>query len=150
MYKIPVLCLCLLFLTTAAEASDYLLYLEAQEVFGYSSALEKTIPYSMNPEAEMQKPSLGIDYLKRFSGDTGDVATLAFQYRLAAAETGQGGYQSEPQVYNAYLKVKTPLAYAWVGHNRPAFGVGSYLLPENGSWETGRSLTIKDGSRKAS
>lgn len=127
MYKILFLCVCVVFMNTPAKASDYLLYLEGQEVFGYSPALGKTIPYSMNPEAEMQKPGLGIDYLKRFSGDSGDVATAAFQYRLAVAGTGQGGYQSEPQVYNAYLKFKTPLTYLWIGHNRPAFGLGSYF-----------------------
>ena len=33
----------------------------------------------------------------------------------------------EPQVYNAYLKVKTPGPYVWVGHNRPAFGLSSYF-----------------------
>jgi hypothetical protein len=81
----------------------------------------------MNPEAEMQKPSIGFDYLKRFSGESGDVATFALQYRLALAQVGEDGYKSEPQVYNAYLKVKTPLAYIWVGHNRPAFGLGSYF-----------------------
>ena len=33
----------------------------------------------------------------------------------------------EPQIYNAYLKVKTPGPYVWVGHNRPAFGLSSYF-----------------------
>ena len=31
----------------------------------------------------MQKPSLGFDYMKRFSGESGDVATFALQGRLA-------------------------------------------------------------------
>jgi hypothetical protein len=129
MYKvliIPVI-VCILLQISAAEASDHLLYLEGQGVLGYSSALGKTIPYSMNPEAEMQKPSLGFDYLQRFSGDTGDVATLAIQCRLALTQPDDGGYKFEPQVYNAYLKIKTPLAYVWIGHNRPAFGLGSYF-----------------------
>jgi hypothetical protein len=117
----------MLMLTSAAYASDHLLYFEAQGVLGYSSAQRETIPYSMNPEAEMQKPSIGFDYLKRFSGESGDVATFALQYRLALAKVGEDGYKSEPQIYNAYLKVKTPLAYVWVGHNRPAFGLGSYF-----------------------
>ena len=86
----------------------------------------------------MQKPSVGFDYLQRFSGETGDVATFALQGRLAlsednAADVAYGDaenrsrYKLEPQVYNAYLKVKTPLSYLWVGHNRPAFGLSSYF-----------------------
>jgi len=117
----------MLLLTSVANAADYLLYFEAQGVMGYSSAEQEAIPYSMNPEAEMQKPSIGIDYLKRFAGESGDMATLALQYRLAVNQIGEDRYQSEPQVYNAYLKMKTPLAYVWAGHNRPAFGLGSYF-----------------------
>ncbi len=128
MFKVLIYCWCLLALANAAYAADHLLYLEAQGVLGYSSAQRETIPYSMNPEAEMQKPSIGFDYLKRFSAESGDFATFALQYRLALTEVGEdGGYKSEPQVYNAYLKVRTPLAYVWAGHNRPAFGLGSYF-----------------------
>jgi len=126
MFKTFLGCLSLICLADAARAADYLLYFEAQGVFGYSSEINKTIYYSMNPDAEMQKPSLGFDYLKRFSGDAGDVATLAVQGRLALTRDGDN-YNLEPQVYNAYLKMKTPLAYVWVGHNRPAFGLSSYF-----------------------
>ncbi len=127
MYKTLLFCICILFLSTASGASDHLLYLEGQGVFGYSSALRKTIPYSMHPDAVMQKPSLGFDYLQRISGETGDVATVALQYRLALTQLEDGGYQSESQIHNAYLKIKTPVAYVWIGHNRPSFGLGSYF-----------------------
>jgi hypothetical protein len=128
MYRIPILIIiCLLSQISVADASDHLLYLEGQGVLGYSSALGKTISYSMNPDAEMQKPSVGFDYLQRFSGDTGDVATLAIQSRLALTQSEDNSYQLEPQVYNAYLKIRTPAAYVWIGHNRPAFGLGSYF-----------------------
>jgi hypothetical protein len=80
----------------------------------------------MNPDAEMQKPSLGFDYIQRFSGESGDFATLAVQGRLALTEDGNN-YKLEPQLYNAYVKMKTPVAYMWVGHNRPAFGLSSYF-----------------------
>jgi hypothetical protein len=33
----------------------------------------------------------------------------------------------EPQTYNAWFKVKTPVSDVWIGHNRPAIGLGSYL-----------------------
>lgn len=116
----------------AAHAGDQLLYFEAQGVGGYSSELRKPIYYSQNPDAEMQKPSVGFDYLKKFSGDSGDWGTFAFQGRLALSVDGLDGANSvkwEPQVYNAYFKVKTPGSgpYVWVGHNRPAFGLGSYF-----------------------
>jgi hypothetical protein len=132
MYRILIICVCLLCLTGMAHASDHLLYFEAQGIAGYSSEIKKTIYYSMNPEAEMQKPSLGFDYLKRFSGESGDWATFALQGRLALTqdlENNENGnaYKLEPQIYNAYLKTKTPWTYVWVGHNRPAFGLSSYF-----------------------
>jgi hypothetical protein len=142
MFKRLIFCLSLLLIAGKAQASEHLLYFEGQEIFGYSSALGETIAYSAAPDAAMQKPSVGIDYLGRFSGDAGDLATLALQLRLAATplEQGQGykyettaltfesnGYKAQPQVYNAYLKVKTPWNYVWLGHNRPAFGLASIL-----------------------
>ncbi|MGD0627282.1 MAG: hypothetical protein ABSB32_21585 [Thermodesulfobacteriota bacterium] len=123
-----------LFLSLAhrGEAADQLLYFEAQGIAGYSSLVKKPIYYSMNPDAEMQKPSLGFDYLKRFSGESGDWATLAVQGRLALIvrpeeAEGEDRTKLEPQIYNAYFKLKTPGPYVWVGHNRPAFGLSSYF-----------------------
>jgi len=118
-----------LILAGMAQAADHLLYLEAQGIAGYSSELKKGIFYSQNPDAEMQKPSLGFDYIKRFSGESGDVATFALQGRLALVVNAEKGdrVKLEPQAYNAYLKVKTPGPYVWIGHNRPAFGLSSYF-----------------------
>ncbi len=59
-----------------ARAADHLLYFEAQGIAGYSTEQKKTIYYSQNPNAEMQKPSVGFDYLQRFSGESGDWAHL--------------------------------------------------------------------------
>jgi opacity protein-like surface antigen len=137
-YRKVVVFLSLLLFTSVAHAADHLLYFEAQGIAGYSSAVKRMIFYSMNPDAEMQKPSLGFDFLKRFSGEYGDIATLALQGRLALSEDNfadkdyastenPSKYKLEPQIYNAYLKVKTPLAYVWAGHNRPAFGLSSYF-----------------------
>jgi len=132
MCRILATCLAFLSLTTALCASDHLLYFEAQGIGGYSTEQKKAIYYSQNPDAEMQKPSVGFDYLQRFSGETGDWASFALQGRFAVTVNGTNGadsYQLEPQVYNAYFKVKTPDGgpYVWAGHNRPAFGLGSYL-----------------------
>ncbi len=119
----------LLCLVGMAQAADHLLYFEAQGIGGYSSEIDKGIFYSQNPDAEMQKPSVGFDYIRRFSGESGDWATFALQGRLAlTVDSGNGNStQLEPQIYNAYLKVKTPGPYVWIGHNRPAFGLGSYF-----------------------
>jgi hypothetical protein len=125
-----VLCFSILGLPDWVRAADHLLYFEAQGIAGYSTQFEKPIYYSMNPDAEMQKPSLGFDFLKRFSGESGDWGTFALQGRLALTVNGEEGnnnFKLEPQIYNAYFKWKTPGPYVWVGHNRPAFGLSSYF-----------------------
>ncbi len=130
MYRVLVVGSALLFLAATARAADHLLYFEAQGIAGYSTDAKKTIYYSQNPDAEMQKPSVGFDYVQKFSGESGDWATFALQSRLALTVDGTNGADSlklEPQVYNAYFKMKTPGPYVWVGHNRPAFGLGSYF-----------------------
>ena len=113
--------------TAPAYGNNYLLYFEAQGVAGYSSQLGEPIYYSMNPEAEMQNSSVGFDYLHRFSGESGDWGSLGYQVRLAWIEEEEGLEQFEPQVYNAWIKFKTPVSDIWIGHNRPALGLGSYF-----------------------
>lgn len=126
MFKILPILLSILCISNGALASDYLLFFEGQGIAGYSSALSKPIYYSMDPHAEMQKPSVGFDFIKRFSGASGDIAMLAVQGRFALT-VDDDNYIFEPQLYNAYLKVKTPGPYVWIGHNRPAFGLSAYL-----------------------
>ena len=128
-FKTLLVCLFFLSLVDQGQADDHLLYFEAQGIAGYSSEIRKGIFYSQNPDAEMQKPSLGFDYIKRFSGESGDVATFALQGRLAITVDwkNEDNLKLEPQAYNAYLKVKTPGPYVWIGHNRPAFGLSSYF-----------------------
>lgn len=122
----------------AGAADSQLLFFEAQGVAGYSTEVRRTIFYTQNPDAEMQKPSVGFDYIRRFAGEKGDWGTFALQARLALTEDNPAGtdyssrenrhtYKGELQIYNAFLKVKTPLSYLWVGHNRPAFGLSSYF-----------------------
>jgi len=117
-----------LFLAQMAQATDHLLYFEAQGIAGYSSEINKAIFYSQNPDAEMQKPSVGFDYIKRFSGGSGDWGTFALQGRMALiVNSERHSLTLEPQIYSAYFKVKTPGPYVWIGHNRPAFGLSSYF-----------------------
>jgi len=108
------------------RASGYLLYFELQGVAGYSSAAKKTVFASMDDMEAMQKPSIGFDYVQRFSGATGDIAVLAIQGRLALNAAEDSDRRVEPQLYNAYLKVKAGFADIWVGHNRPKFGLAAF------------------------
>ncbi|MGB9005203.1 MAG: hypothetical protein WCB96_05725 [Candidatus Aminicenantales bacterium] len=104
-------------------ASSYLFYLEAQGLAGYSSATHKAVFYSSSPEEAMQKPSLGFDYVQRFSDEYGDTGVLSLQFRLTA--NIEGGPTLEPQVYNGFLKLKLGLLDLWAGHNRPRFGLSA-------------------------
>lgn len=125
--QVPVLALALLATVMPAYGDSHLLYFEAQGIAGYSSLQSKSIYYSMNPDAEMQKPSVGFDYLHRFSGEAGDWGSFGLQGRLALSAYEDGSKKLEPQIYNAWLKVKTPVSDVWIGHNRPALGLGSYF-----------------------
>ncbi len=108
-----------------ALPSSYLLFFEAQMVAGVETASKKIFFYSHDSMESMQKPSLGFDLVQRFSGETGDFAILAIQARLAF--NMEDGQILEPQLYNAYLKLKTPAGGIWIGHNRPKFGLASSL-----------------------
>jgi hypothetical protein len=111
--------------TDLSFAGSYLLYLEAQAVGGYSWREDRAIFYSLSQEEAMQKPSLGFDYLQRFSTEAGDFGALAIQGRLAVNATGKSTL--EPQFYNGYFKYKAGFADLWAGHNRPALGLSSYF-----------------------
>ena len=106
-------------------ASSRLLFLEAQGVAGYSTFDRALIFYSHDSMEAMQKPSLGFDLIQRFSGRRGDFALLAVQARLAINTGDQRTL--EPQLYNAFLKLKMRPFDVWIGHNRPSFGLASYL-----------------------
>lgn len=112
-------------LPAAAFAGEGLLYFEAQGVAGYSSMEKAAIYHSMSASEPMQKSSVGFDLLRKFSAASGDAGTLAVQGRLAYDPDAVN--RLEPQLYNAYYRFKTPLAYLWAGHNRAAAGLESYL-----------------------
>ncbi|HOD15773.1 MAG TPA: hypothetical protein PK307_00210 [Spirochaetota bacterium] len=112
---------------SSAFASGTLFYLEAQGVGGYSSAAREAVFYSQHQEDAMQKPSIGFDFLHRFSGEQGDIGSLAIQMRAAFDRTKPEDSYIEPQLYNLYLKFKTPGPDIWIGHSRPALGLSSYF-----------------------
>lgn len=106
-------------------ASKALLYFEIQGLAGWSSAAGKAIFYSTAAMEAMQKPSLGFDYVQRISGAAGDFAVLAVQARLAWNPSGDKRF--EPQVYNAYVKLKLKPFDFWIGHAVPEFGMAAAL-----------------------
>jgi hypothetical protein len=106
-------------------AGTSLFYVEAQSVNGISNKSDTPIGYSNTQQDAMQKPSLGFDYVQKISSSTRDIATLAIQARLAYNQIGKPIW--EPQLYNAYLKFKLPQVDLWIGHDRPAQGLSSYL-----------------------
>ena len=110
-------------------ASSYLLYFEAQGVGGYSTEKDGPIYYSVDKADVMQKPGIGVDYVQRLSGETGDYATLAVQLRLAYNQPYEELDQDQVQLqlYNAFFKYKAGFSDLWIGHNRMAFGLASYF-----------------------
>jgi len=109
----------------ALHAQGTLFYLELQAVGAYSTADRKVELFSLAADDVMQKPSLGFDLVQRVSGRTRDLGVLAVQARLAYDEEGE--HKLEPQLYNAYFRLKTKPVNIWAGHNRPAWGISSVL-----------------------
>lgn len=106
-------------------AQATLFSLELQAVGAYSTAAEGFEPFSLMPDDVMQKPSLGFDLVHRVRGRNRDIGLLAVQARLAYDQ--EGAHKLEPQLYNAYFRLKTRPFAIWAGHNRPALGVASVL-----------------------
>ena len=107
------------------RAQTTLFLLELQAVAAYSTASRTIQLFSLMPEDVMQKPSLGFDFVKRFSGRNRDIGVLAAQARLAYDQ--QGDHRLQPQLYNAFFRLKAGFADIWAGHSRPALGL-SYAL----------------------
>ena len=107
------------------RAQGTLFFLELQAVGAYSTASDAVELFSLMPDDAMQKPSLGFDFIHRFSGRSRDIGLLAVQARLAYDEEGEHALQ--PQLYNAYFRLKTKPVNIWLGHSRPALGLSSVL-----------------------
>ncbi|OGD26935.1 MAG: hypothetical protein A2V57_05120 [Candidatus Aminicenantes bacterium RBG_19FT_COMBO_65_30] len=112
-------------LVAGLRAQSSLLFLELQAVGGYSTASSSFELFSLMPEDVMQKPSVGFDLVKRISGKTRDIGVLAVQARLAYSR--EGAHRLQPQLYNAFFRLKAGFADVWAGHSRPALGL-SYVL----------------------
>jgi hypothetical protein len=120
-------------LAAGLPAQGTLFFLELQAVGALATAPGRFELFSLMPADAMQKPGLGFDLVKRFSGATRDIGVLAVQARLVYdQDTGR----LRPQLYNGYLRFKPRFANVWIGHNRPAMGLASVfdnhalLLPD--------------------
>jgi hypothetical protein len=107
------------------RAQTTLFYLELQAVGAYSTSTRAFELFSLMPDDVMQKPTVGFDLVKRFSGKSRDIGVLAVQARLAFDQ--EGDHKLEPQLYNAFFRLKAGFADIWAGHSRPALGL-SYAL----------------------
>lgn len=152
---------CGIFLVAKQAMADAdLFYMEAQGVGGYSTKAHKAVYYSNTEHDVMQKNSVGFDWLHKFSGSDGDWGSAALQTRIAYNDD----HSFTPQVYNAYLKLKTMHGDVWGGHNRAAFGLASYWdthsdligdltmhgLSYDRDWGVGYYLDTEDGNVAAS
>lgn len=117
--------LLVLTLPSMLPAQSHLISLEAQGVAAYTTATDELQYYSHHAHDAMQRPSLGFDYLGRFGGSTRDIGYLAIQARLAYAEEEDSGVQA--QLYNAFFNWKAHGVDIWLGHNKPALGLSSYM-----------------------
>lgn len=113
--------LLVLFGAAPVFAQGTLFYLELQAVAAYSTAAEAIQLYSQTPDDVMQKPSVGFDLVQRLSGESRDWGVLAIQARVAYNQ--EGDHRFEPQLYNAYVRLKAGFADVWAGHDRPALGL---------------------------
>jgi hypothetical protein len=112
-------------LASGLHAQSSLFFLELQAVGAYSTSARGFQLFSLMPEDVMQKPTVGFDFVQRFSGRSRDIGVLAVQARLAYDQ--EGGHKLEPQLYNAFFRLKAGFADIWAGHSRPALGL-SYAL----------------------
>ena len=107
------------------RAQSSLVFLEFQAVGAYSTASDRVELFSLRAEDVMQKPGAGFDFIQRLSARTRDIGLLAVQARLVYDQYGD--HKLQPQLFNAYLRLKPKFANVWIGHNRPALGLSSVL-----------------------
>ena len=124
MNRIKVTLLLLVFISNNLYAKSDLLFLELEGVAGYSDQEKKAIYHSASKHDSMQKNSIGIDYIHKFSNEKGDYGTTALQFRLSYNDAEK---EFESHLYNAYFKYKSRDGDYWIGHNRLAFGISSYI-----------------------
>jgi len=117
---VALLFLCVWVMTKSAQAEDF--YKEALLLGGYSDQDQWV------GKSGSLKNSVGFEYYKKFSGESGDFLTLDLQLRFAydSSENSEDAFGVE--IHNAWLEYKLGLGKSIrVGHFDPAFGLEPVL-----------------------
>lgn len=105
-------------------AQSNLLNLEAQVAGSFLPETQDFNWYTHHPHELMQMPSAGFDFLSRMGTSSRDFGYISLQARLAYDEDNDN---IQAQLYNAFLNLKLSGLDIWLGHNKPAIGLSSYL-----------------------
>jgi hypothetical protein len=109
----------------SSYAQQNIFFYEAQWIGSYRSENEEFVYYSHHQHDAMQKPSLGFDFLSRFRRNQRDFAYVSVQGRLAYEESAKSNLSW--QLYNAFINFKIVHSDIWIGHNKTALGLSSFL-----------------------
>jgi hypothetical protein len=110
---------------TNVYASNYLFFAEGQFAANYNTTYSKVRYFSHHEHHPMQKPSLGFDYIQRFSSPYRDWGRLAIQARVNL--NPEDFSDSEFYLFNAYFNYKFNHFDVWIGHNKPVAGLNTFL-----------------------
>lgn len=113
--------LILMLIAAGLPAQSRIIFAEAQLAGSWESLSGDFRPYTVHPHEVMQKPSLGFDLVQRLGNREKDWGYLAVQARVAYTDSTAS--HLEPQLYNAFLNIKTDPFDLWLGHNKPALGL---------------------------
>lgn len=118
----------------AARNRSALFFFELQAVSAFNFNQKSFESFSYLSHHPMQKNGLGLETLVRFYRRKADLGFLSLQARVVY---DQGHYRPVRfQLYNAFFRLKTPLAEIWAGHSKPALGLNynldnhALLLPD--------------------
>ncbi len=117
-----------------AHSRNALIFFELQAVSAFNFSRNSLESFSYLPHHPMQKNGLGLETLVRFYRHKSDLGFLSLQGRVVYDETHDHSLRF--QLYNAFFRLKTPVAEIWAGHSKPALGLNysldnhALLLPD--------------------
>ncbi|RFT15659.1 MAG: hypothetical protein OP8BY_0034 [Candidatus Saccharicenans subterraneus] len=118
----------------SAGGRNALYFFELQAVSAYNFSDKSFESFSYLSHHPMQKNGLGLETLIRFYRRKADLGFLSLQAR--AVYDREHDLPIRLQLYNAFFRLKTPLAEIWAGHGKPALGLNynldnhALLLPD--------------------
>lgn len=118
----------------SGRSRSTLFFIELQGVSAFNFSQKSFESFSYLSHHPMQKNGLGLETLVRLYRRKADLGFLSLQARVVYEE--QHAHHIRLQLYNAFFRLKTPLADIWAGHNKPALGLNynldnhALLLPD--------------------